>query len=531
MKQRLLLDCTLRDGGYINDWNFGHSVLTGTYKRLDTASLDFIEIGFLDDRFPFDLNCSIMPNTAAINEIYGKIKKNNAEAVAMIDYGTCSLENIEQHNANSFIDGIRVIFKKEKIAEALPFCQAIKDKGYKLFIQAVSITSYNDNELLNYIHQINKIKPYAFSIVDTYGLLDENILLHYFTLIDQNLDLSIKLGYHGHNNFQLGFINSVKFLSMDTERDLIADSTVYGMGKSAGNCPTELLALKMNQLEGKSYDLNYILEIIDTDLLTIYQKYHWGYKYNFYISAMQKCHPLYVEYLLNKKTLSISSINTILSTLPENKKLLYDRAWIENAYIQHQNNVIDDTLSLNAFAKKINEKKILLLGPGKNIVQAREKILQSINDNQFEVIAVNFYDDIIPISYVFMSNSKRYSKLTDMTNSNKIDADLILTSNIEILDHNPEYVINYESLLGKTCNHNDNSLIMCLNLLLRMDKREVWLAGFDGYDNNNCDYFDKQYMFTIEHQSEFNELMKQDLMSFAEKLQIKFVTPSKYEWV
>ena len=136
--------------------------------------------------------------------------------------------------------------------------------------------------MLDYVTKINEIKPYAFSIVDTYGLLDIKSMTRYFYLIDNNLDKDIKLGYHEHNNFQLGFSNTMHFLSMETDRELIADSTVYGMGKSAGNCPSELLAMYLNEYYNKNYDLSQLLEIIDTDLMTIYQKKYWGYKYDFY---------------------------------------------------------------------------------------------------------------------------------------------------------------------------------------------------------------------------------------------------------
>lgn len=181
MKQINLLDCTLRDGGYVNDWAFGHSVITGTYKRLDAAGVEYIEVGFLDDRRPFDIDRSIQPDTKSFDKIFENVKKNHAIPVAMIDFGTCSLENIAPCE-DSFIDGIRVIFKKEKIEKALPFCRAIKGKGYKLFIQAISITAYSDLEMLEYIQKINQIKPYAFSIVDTYGLLDNRKIAHYFDL-------------------------------------------------------------------------------------------------------------------------------------------------------------------------------------------------------------------------------------------------------------------------------------------------------------------------------------------------------------
>ena len=268
MKQIGLLDCTLRDGGYVNDWNFGHSVITGTYKRLEASGVEYIEVGFLDDRRPFDINRTIAPNTQSFDEIFKNVKKGRAVPVAMIDFGTCALENIGPAD-QSFIEGIRVIFKKEKIGQALPFCRAVKEKGYKLFIQAISITAYSDMEMLEYIQKINEIKPYAFSIVDTYGLLDNRKIAHYFDLFDNNLDPEIRVGYHAHNNFQLAFSNTVKFFNLYTKRALIADCTVYGMGKSAGNCPSELIAMHLNETCGTKYDLSQFLEILDADLLSV----------------------------------------------------------------------------------------------------------------------------------------------------------------------------------------------------------------------------------------------------------------------
>ena len=123
MRNIKLLDCTLRDGGYMNDWEFGHNHLCSIFQRLTDTGVDFIEIGFLDERRPFDRNRSIMPDTRSANRIYGKLDKGRAVVLGMIDYGTCSLENI-QHAKETFIDGIRVIFKKHVMREAMEFCAA-----------------------------------------------------------------------------------------------------------------------------------------------------------------------------------------------------------------------------------------------------------------------------------------------------------------------------------------------------------------------------------------------------------------------
>ena len=106
-----LLDCTLRDGGYHNDWNFGHNTLINVAERVVSAGVDFMELGFLDQRRPFDINRSIIPDTECMRKIYGKVDSKQTKFVGMIDYGTCDISNI-QPCSESFLDGIRVIFKK-----------------------------------------------------------------------------------------------------------------------------------------------------------------------------------------------------------------------------------------------------------------------------------------------------------------------------------------------------------------------------------------------------------------------------------
>lgn len=88
---------------------------------------------------------------------------------------------------------------------------------------------------MDLIRLANEVKPYAVSMVDTYGLMHQNNLKHYFDLLDQYLLPEIGLGYHAHNNFQMGYANCITMMSQVTDRLLLVDGTIYGMGKSAGN--------------------------------------------------------------------------------------------------------------------------------------------------------------------------------------------------------------------------------------------------------------------------------------------------------
>ena len=186
MRKVSLLDCTLRDGGFLNDWNFGYHTTNSIFRRLVKSNIDIIEIGFIDDRRVFDKERTINPSTKCFDEILKNQSKGNAHIVGMIDFGTCSIDNISP-KSESFIDGIRVIFKKKDMVKAIDYCQQIKDKGYKVYTNPVSITTYTDREMLDLIELINKLEPEAMSLVDTYGLLHKDRLFRYFYLLDNNL--------------------------------------------------------------------------------------------------------------------------------------------------------------------------------------------------------------------------------------------------------------------------------------------------------------------------------------------------------
>ena len=157
MNEIKLLDCTLRDGGYLNDWEFGSDNLVSVFERQTSSGADIIEVGFLDERRTFDINRSIMPSTDCVRKIFGKVDKKQAMIVGMIDYGTCGLTHIENCK-DSYLDGIRVIFKKHLMHEAIAFCGEIKKLGYKVFAQAVSITSYSDEKLLELVRLVNDVE-------------------------------------------------------------------------------------------------------------------------------------------------------------------------------------------------------------------------------------------------------------------------------------------------------------------------------------------------------------------------------------
>lgn len=535
MGEKKLLDCTIRDGGYVNDWKFGHENLISIYERLIDSDVDYIELGFLDERREFDIDRSIMPDTDCMEKIYGSVDKKGKIVFGMIDYGTCGLDHIKPAS-ESYIDGIRVIFKKHLRVDALKFCAELKKLGYIVFAQLVSVTSYSDEEMLDLIRLANEVKPAAVSMVDTYGLMHQNNLTHFIDLLDKGLDPEISLGYHGHNNFQMGYANCIAMLAYETDRTMLVDGTLYGMGKSAGNAPIELVAMHMNQKYGKNYNISQMLEAISSNIMEIYQSATWGYNLFFYLAASNECHPNYVADLMNKKTLSINSINELLSRLEGEKKLLYDKKYMEDLYKEYQSVDIDDTQDMKKLAEDLDGKSILILGPGSSVSEEKDKLqnfiksVEADDKNALEVISINYIPAEPSVDMIFISNSKRYLQMSSGLARSKDKYKVIGTSNVTSMTSDFDYKLNYSSLIDEKADIIDNSFIMLLKAMVKAGVKKVNVAGFDGYSEDKLNFVnpDMEYTFIKDRTEELNQYAKDKLAELSADIEVNFVTSSLY---
>lgn len=528
-----LLDCTLRDGGYLNDWEFGYDEIITVFERLISAGIDVIEVGFIDERRIYDQNRTIFPDVISINQTFNGIDKKDAMVVGMIDYGTCSIDRVIPQE-ESFLDGIRVIFKKHIMKEALEFCSELKALGYSVFVQAVSITSYNDAEFAALLEEVNKVEPYAFSIVDTYGLLHKNQLIHYFEMANEGLTDRISLGYHSHNNFQLGYANCIELAEKEIARNLLLDGSLYGMGKGAGNTPIELLAMYMRENYSADYHLSQLLEAIDVTIQDCFRLTPWGYNLKFFIAASNDCHPNYVAALIEKKKLSVKSVNEILAMIPKEQKLLYDKGLIETLYQQYQAIDCDDREDVQKLISEWKQQDILLVGPGKKSHEI-EKINQYRKENNAILISVNFIPEKYRPDYVFMSNAKRYVKLAGKlseTLQEEGGIKTIATSNVTRTQGRFDYVLEYEKLLNEDALIKDNPLFMLLELCKLANANSIALAGFDGYDKSvDTNYVNPnmEYVFSKEKAEVLNEDTAEGIKRANLSCPVVFVTESLYE--
>lgn len=323
MAEIKLLDCTLRDGGYVNNWDFGCENIRRIIKNLTSAKLDYIECGFLKDII-YDSDYSLFDSIQNLSNLLPT--NNDSIYTLMINYGEIPIKKIPQCDSDNI--GIRVAFKKEKFDEAIEFCRQIKAKGYKLFINPQQTIIYNTSEILNCIEQVNKIQPYTFTIVDTSGSMKKQDVLSLYYIVDKHLKKGINLGFHSHNNLKLSFSNAQSLMEQQTDRTFIIDTTVFGMGRGAGNICTEHMTKYLNDNYSGEYNILPILKTIDEQINPIFRKTPWGYSVPYYLAALNYCHPNYAKFLIDQKTVSVEVINDILQRIPQNKKSTYDEKFI-----------------------------------------------------------------------------------------------------------------------------------------------------------------------------------------------------------
>lgn len=326
-----VLDCTLRDGGYVNNWEFGKNT-ERIVESLYHSGIDIIECGFLNPK-GID-NTTQFTSFNRINSSIKQITSDKAKKplfVAMIEmdkYESKILPEVSQ-NPNE-IRGIRMTFRKSAKDRFLKVAKEVIDKGYKLFVQPISTVSYNDKEILNLIDLVHEINPYSLYMVDTHGSIDWHSydLKRMFTIMDNNLQSEIPIGFHSHNNLQLSYALSCELINMSSNRELIIDSSLLGMGRGAGNLHTEMICSYLNHKFDHNYDELQILSSIEKFIKPIKNDNYWGFSIPYFLSASSKCHPNYAHFL-EKKGFSSIEIRNVLSKIPSSKKLEFNKNIIE----------------------------------------------------------------------------------------------------------------------------------------------------------------------------------------------------------
>ncbi|WNS78872.1 aldolase catalytic domain-containing protein [Domibacillus sp. DTU_2020_1001157_1_SI_ALB_TIR_016] len=285
MEQRSkIIDCTIRDGGLVNNWDFSIEFVQDLYNGLSEAGVEYMEIGyknsarllnatepnpwrFLDDNFLKE----ILP------------EKKFTKLSALVDIGRVDPNDVLPRE-ESPLDMIRVACYIREVDKGLELVQMFHDLGYETSLNIMALSSVPEHQLIEAFEMVKQSPVDVVYIVDSFGSLDPADIEHQVKKFKSMIP-NKQLGIHTHNNMQLAFANTLTALRNGVT---FLDSSVYGMGRAAGNCNTELL---VSHIQKPSYEMKPVLKVIEDHMLEMRQKWEWGYIIPYMISGVLNEHP------------------------------------------------------------------------------------------------------------------------------------------------------------------------------------------------------------------------------------------------
>ena len=529
-----LLDCTLRDGAYIVNSEFGSAAVKGIIDQLEKASVDIIECGWLkNDEHKKGTSFFHVPDDLLL---YINPEKKHATYVAMIDWNRYNIDFLPPCDGRS-LDAIRVVFPRGKHREGIEIGNKIKAKGYSVFYQAANTLAYTDDELVTLANEMNEAMPEGISVVDTFGAMFEEDLFRIISILDSRLDKKISLGFHSHNNQQLSFSLTMSFIKAmsDSQRNIIIDSSLCGMGRGAGNATTELTVSYLNRKRGCHYNLDAIMDAIDIYMSSFKEKYKWGYSTEYFIAGMYCTHVNNIAYLINNHRVSFKDMRNIIESLPPADRLKYDYDILEQKYIENQSRYVDDSKAVEKLKNDFSGRELLLVAPGKSSLTQREKINANIKEKKPVVIGVNAILEGYDYDYLFFINQTRYEYAQKAFPNEFLKTKKIILSNIKHNGDEDEFVVNFNSAIKRGWKHFDNAVICALRFLDYLGQPSVTLAGFDGFKTKYNESYADEFLPSLNADGKWDELnaeITEMFRDFKEKAnnckKIEFLTDSIY---
>lgn len=295
-----LLDCTLRDGGYINNWNFKKETIKNIISALNKAKIENIECGYLADKSFAD--STIFSSVENFDRFFESLEiKNKANLFLMADYGKYDFSKITE---SKYLCGIRLAFHKKDCFEIFDDLKKIIACGLKVSVQPMITNNYSKDELTLLINKLHDYEITSFYIVDSFGCMFNENITEFFSFLDEILPPNIKIGFHSHNNMGTSFSGSKHFIELAKNRDLLIDSTINGLGRGGGNLSTEFISYYL-----KTKNLYLPENLFNCDFFDNTEDFKT--KLFYFISALNKVHPSKVELLKNQITNTLEIIKNL----------------------------------------------------------------------------------------------------------------------------------------------------------------------------------------------------------------------------
>jgi 4-hydroxy 2-oxovalerate aldolase len=285
-EQIKVLDCTIRDGGLMNNHAFDEHFVRAVYKAVSEAGIDYMEIGYKNSRRLFSGDkygawkfCSDDDIRKVTDGIPSKTKLS-----VMVDVDRVDMDDIKPKK-DSPVTMIRTACYVKDVDKAIAMANQFADKGYETAVNLMAISKVLEVDLNECLQQLEKeCKCNVVYLVDSNGALYQETV-EYLVKKAKSIIKTKEVGIHAHNNQQLAFGNTIEAIIHNAN---FLDSTIFGMGRAAGNCPTELL---LGFLKNPKYDIRPILDVIAKEMIPLSKKVEWGYVIPYAITGILDEHP------------------------------------------------------------------------------------------------------------------------------------------------------------------------------------------------------------------------------------------------
>lgn len=280
-----VLDCTIRDGGLINNHHFTDEFVRAVYKALSQAGIDYMEMGYRSSRQispPADFGAWKYCDDDKIREIIDGIESNVKLSIMVDAHRVVEQEFVPVDQ--SPIDMIRVATYVKDIDKAISLVDKCHDLGYETTVNVMAISAENEHDLIEALDQLAKTPTETVYVVDSYGYFFCEQIEYAVKLYQKHLP-GKRIGIHCHNNQQLAFANTIEGIRHDCN---LVDGSLYGIGRGAGNCCLELL---IGFLKNPKFCLEPILKIIQDYMIPMREELEWGYMIPYAVTGFMNQHP------------------------------------------------------------------------------------------------------------------------------------------------------------------------------------------------------------------------------------------------
>ncbi len=296
-----VVDCTIRDGGLVNNFEFTDEFVRELYKTNIKAGVDYMEFGYRADKDLFDESKFGKWKFCTDDDIRSIVGDNEAglKISVMADVGRTNFKRDICPKNESPVDMIRVATYIHTIPSALEIVEYCNKLGYETTVNIMAVSKSNDNDLSDALEIIGQSCVDSIYIVDSYGSLYPEQMRR---LAAKYLECGEKynkiIGIHAHNNQQLAFANTIEALTMGVS---YLDSTVSSLGRGAGNCPTELL---LGFLKNPKYHITPVLKFIEHEIIKLKEEgVVWGYDIPYLLTGRLNQHPRdAIRFMADKRT-------------------------------------------------------------------------------------------------------------------------------------------------------------------------------------------------------------------------------------